>query len=114
MEDIYKRVVEKIRTIRKELRMTQEEVAFKAGVNPTFISHHIERGTKKASLATVEKIADALGVPLHKLFSYPDEPVVYLKSEEELFAKRIEQLVKEKGEKYKRLLWRIARYLSEV
>jgi hypothetical protein len=36
-----------------------------------------------------------------------------VKSEEELFARRIEGLVKDKGAKYKKLLWRIANYLAE-
>ena len=42
------------------------ELAKRADLYPRTI-RNVERGTHKPTLATVEKIADALGVPVHAL-----------------------------------------------
>ena len=56
-----------IRRLREAKRMTQEELAKKAGVTQGYIGH-LERGLKKnPSLPTLKKLARALGVPLTEL-----------------------------------------------
>ncbi len=110
--DIYWQLGARVKELRQGLGMTQERLAFKAKISPTFLSH-IERGTKKASLQTVEKLATALGVPIQNLFSLPEEPVVYLERKEDLFARKVEELVKDKGEGFKKLLLKIVDYLAE-
>ena len=110
--DVYRKLGSRIREIRKKLGMTQEKLAFKAKMSPSFLSH-IERGTKKASLDTVKRIADGLGVPIQNLFYPPKEPVAYLKNEEDLFARRLEVLVREKGNNFKKILWKMANFLAE-
>lgn len=57
---------EKIRQIRKEKEMTQEELARKIGVKRAVISKY-ESGSIEPSLTQLQKIADALEVPLAKL-----------------------------------------------
>lgn len=51
----------RIRSYRRNLRFTQEQLAEKAGVSLSFIGH-IERGTRKASLETLVGISNALNV----------------------------------------------------
>jgi len=110
--DVYRRLGTRIREIREELGITQERLAFKAKISPSFLSH-IERGTKKASLETVKRLAAAIGVPIQNLFYPPKEPVTYLKTKEDFFARKIEELVRDKGEGFKELLLKIADYLVE-
>jgi DNA-binding XRE family transcriptional regulator len=66
----YAMIGERIRHCRKAQKITQEQLAERAEVSPSFLGH-IERGTRKASVETIVHIADALGVclcvliPLH-------------------------------------------------
>ena len=46
---------------RRNLRLSQEELAFEAGVHRTSVSH-IERGIKSPTVDTLSKIAFALAV----------------------------------------------------
>jgi transcriptional regulator with XRE-family HTH domain len=56
-----------LRTLREAQRLTQEELARKAGVTQGYIGH-LERGLKKnPSLPTLKKLARALGVPITEL-----------------------------------------------
>ena len=71
------------------------------------------RGTKKASLVTTKRIADALGVPVQNLFYPPKEPIAYLKSEQDLFTRRLEGLVRDRGDNFRKLLWKVANYLAK-
>ena len=91
--------------------ITQEELSFKAKITPSFLSH-IERGTKKASLESIERIAAALGVGLDKLFQEKSDRRVYPSEKEALFARRIEMLVKDRNEEYKKVLLRVAKLLA--
>ncbi len=110
-KNIYRELGRRIRDIRKNLGITQERLAFKAGISPGFLSH-LERGTKKASLETIKKIADGLGVPVQNLFSPSKEPVAYIKSNGDLFARRLENLVRDRGDNFKKMLWKMANYLA--
>ena len=57
----YKEFGRRVKQHRKLARMTQEQLAEKAGISFAFVGH-IERGTRKASLDTVVKLANALKV----------------------------------------------------
>lgn len=56
----------KIRTKRKSNGMTQEQLAEKTGISISFLGH-IERGSRKASLETLVKLANTLEVSLDYL-----------------------------------------------
>jgi len=58
---------EKVRELRKEKGLSQEELSFKADLHRTYIGM-IERAEKNITLANIEKIAKALGVDIKKLF----------------------------------------------
>ena len=111
-KDIYRQLGKRIREIRKKLGVTQERLAFKARISPSFLSH-VERGTKKASLETIKRIASALEVPIPSLFCPPKEPIAYLKSDQDLFTRRLEGLVRDKGDNFRKLLWKVANYLAK-
>ena len=56
---MYEALGKRIRAQRKQMKMTQEELAEKAEISNSFLGH-IERGTRKASLDTLVKICNAL------------------------------------------------------
>lgn len=55
-----------VRRIRQQRRLTQEELAFEAEIDLTYVGG-IERGKRNPSLLVMARIADALSVPLPKL-----------------------------------------------
>jgi len=63
-QDIGKR----IRARRKELQMTQEQLANETGMSPSFIGH-IERGTRRVSLDTLTEISRVLDMQPAELIS---------------------------------------------
>ncbi|MBI5745286.1 MAG: helix-turn-helix transcriptional regulator [Elusimicrobia bacterium] len=64
--DIYSALGTAVRAYRKNLAWSQEELGERAGLHPSYIGQ-IERGTKKISLATLQKLAGALRVKLADL-----------------------------------------------
>lgn len=66
MTDIYRRLGARTRAERERLGWTQEELAEKAGLHPAYVGQ-IERACKKVSLATVERLSAALGIPSGRL-----------------------------------------------
>lgn len=57
---------ENVRMYRKQLNISQEELAFKADLHRTYIGM-IERAEKNITLVNIEKIAKALGVNISDL-----------------------------------------------
>jgi transcriptional regulator with XRE-family HTH domain len=52
--------------LRNQLGWSQEALAFEAGLHRTFIAH-VERQARNISLDNIERIAQALNVPVHTL-----------------------------------------------
>ena len=59
---------ERLRTIRLLHRLTLREVAQAAGVSESFVSQ-LERGRSSASVATLQRLAAALGIEVSDLFA---------------------------------------------
>jgi transcriptional regulator with XRE-family HTH domain len=57
-----------VRRMRQRREMTQEQLAFDAEIDLTYLGG-IERGKRNPSLLVIARIADALSVPLPKLLS---------------------------------------------
>lgn len=57
----------RVREIRKEKNLSQEELSFKADLHRTYIGM-IERAEKNITLINIEKIASALNVDIKELF----------------------------------------------
>lgn len=72
----------RIRKQRKSMRMTQEEVAERAGISLSFLGH-IERGTRKASLDTLVRLSNTLGLSTDLLLqeSLTDEVLMFRKGD---------------------------------
>ncbi|OJV29301.1 MAG: transcriptional regulator [Bacteroidetes bacterium 37-13] len=58
---------DKVRELRKEKGLSQEELSFKADLHRTYIGM-IERAEKNITLTNIEKIAKALDVKVKDLF----------------------------------------------
>lgn len=69
MSDLAKLIGERIRNLRIERGLTQENLAEKAQFHFTYIGQ-LERGEKQASLTTIEKIVNALEITFEELFSF--------------------------------------------
>ena len=63
-------VGERLRELRRFRRCTLKTVADRSGLSESFLSQ-VERGRSSASIASLRKIAEALGVPMADLFE-PD------------------------------------------
>lgn len=57
-----------VRRLRQQRKMTQEQLAFEAEIDLTYLGG-IERGKRNPSLLVMARIADALSVPLPKLLN---------------------------------------------
>ncbi len=69
MKDIKKAFWLKVKEERQKQKLSQEELAFKAGLHRTYISD-IERGNKNISLENIERIANSLWVDLYNIFKF--------------------------------------------
>jgi CheY-like chemotaxis protein len=58
-----------VKSWRSRLRISQEELAGRAGLHRTYVCD-IERGARNVSLVSIEKLARALEIPTATLFSY--------------------------------------------
>ena len=65
--DVLKVFSHNVRMYRTRLGLSQETVAFRAGLHRTYISA-VERGKRSISLDNIQKIADALEVETYLLF----------------------------------------------
>lgn len=52
--------------MRRQRGWSQEDLAGEAGLHRTFVAH-VERQSRNISLDNLEKLADALGVRIHRL-----------------------------------------------
>jgi transcriptional regulator with XRE-family HTH domain len=68
MQDWRVKLGRNVRRLRRQRGRTQEQLAFDAEIDLTYMGG-IERGKRNPSLLVMARIADALSVPLGKLFS---------------------------------------------
>ena len=65
--DIKKHLGNKIKLLRLEKSYSQEELAYKAEIDRTYISD-IEKGERNVSILIIEKLAKALEIEVFELF----------------------------------------------
>ncbi len=98
---------ERIRYFRILKRLSQEELALNAGINPTYIGH-IERGLKCPTIDTLNKICTALNITLSQLLDFgSDTPVIDNSEAIEKISFNIKNLPKEDAD-------RIADIVAEI
>jgi len=66
-ETLARRFGELVRRLRQERGYSQEEFSFRVGLHQTYISS-VERGERKVTIQTADRIAKALGTKLSDLF----------------------------------------------
>lgn len=66
--DIKLKVGQRVKTLRKELELSQEALALKAEVDRTYMTD-VENGRRNISLEILEKIIKALGVSFTEFFN---------------------------------------------
>ena len=69
MKTIREKLGEKIRELRKEKGLSQEELAFRAGIHRNYLGG-IERGERNPALDNIAAIARALGVDTSELLQF--------------------------------------------
>ncbi len=57
-----------LRALRAARGWSQEHLAFECELHRTFIAH-VERGSRNISLDNIEKLAQALEIPVHELLT---------------------------------------------
>ena len=68
-KNLYKKIASNIRDYRKKKGVSQEELGLAADLNRAYVGY-IERGERKPSVETLEKLANVLDVELYKLFIF--------------------------------------------
>jgi transcriptional regulator with XRE-family HTH domain len=74
MSDLLRTLGSRVRELRTDRELTQQELADRVGCRASYISH-IENGLKGATVETLAAIAGALGATLGELFLGVDQPV---------------------------------------
>ncbi len=69
MKNLGETIGKRIRSYRVQAQLSQEALAERAGVHPTYIGQ-LERGEKNATIESIAKITAALQLPLSKLFAH--------------------------------------------
>ena len=69
---IEKQVGNRIKELRNNLGISQEELGFRSGVHRTYIAS-LEVGKRNISIVTLEKIVNALGISLSEFFVFTEE-----------------------------------------
>ena len=81
----------RIRYFRHLRKLSQEQLALQAGINPAFLGH-LERGLKSPTITTLEKLVRALDITFEELFAdempTPDQ-------DRESAIKRLELLIRD-------------------
>lgn len=66
LSDIMARFGKKLGEVRRQKGISQEKLAELAGLHRTYVSS-VERGKRNISIVNIEKLAEALGVPMARL-----------------------------------------------
>jgi len=80
-----------IRELRQNTGMSQEELALRAGLNAAHLGQ-IERGLKKPTIETINRIAEALEIPIVKLFHFKEDVIPSITQSSENLNKIVAQL----------------------
>ncbi len=108
MENIYMLIGHRIREERKRAKLTLEDMSEVSDITPSFLAY-IERGQKKASLDTIQKLANALRIPIGSLFSTVPKA---LNAKEHEMATRIAIMLKKRKSTERELILKVVKILS--
>ncbi|MCX7765433.1 MAG: helix-turn-helix domain-containing protein [Candidatus Sumerlaeia bacterium] len=77
MEELYKRIGKKIRKLREQVGISQQQLARQLGVSRPKVSQ-IENGEAKISADELVKLSETLNVPMEQLLEITKEPKIIL------------------------------------
>ena len=89
--DIVKELGGHIRKLRQSTGMSQEELALKACLNAAHLGQ-IERGLKKPTIETINRIAEALEISIENLFHFKEDVIPNITQSSENINKIVAQL----------------------
>lgn len=93
-------VAKRVRTLRKEFHLTQEQLAEAASIDISSIAK-IERGERSnIKVNTLEKIVEAFGLPIASFFEYDETESENLNSAFEKFQLTLSKTSHDKQRKY--------------
>jgi transcriptional regulator with XRE-family HTH domain len=72
-EDIRARFGRRLRELRRERGLSQEELAFRSGLHRTYLSS-VERGERNVAVVNIERLARALEIDMCDLFPGTSDP----------------------------------------
>ena len=72
MDDLKEQFGKRVRVLRVQKQMTQEQLAEATNISVDFLSL-IERGRNAPSFGIIERLAHTLGVPVKELFDFNNE-----------------------------------------
>lgn len=106
MKSVKKLLGEKIRKLRKEKGLTQEQLAELVGVEPRHISR-VEGGYSSPSVERLAVMADVLEVPIKELFNFMQL------SDSEIRLRELETSIKGMSEEYQKIVFKIVRAMEQ-
>lgn len=112
MDQLVNIVGTNIREIRKQKKMTQEELAEKCGLQTSYLAG-VERGNRNITLSTLEKITIGLGINAIELFEL-EIPMNILPIETEQLIHLFANQLKTKSEKEIQLIIKLASEIFEA
>lgn len=107
MSKIANIIGDRLRHRRLELKYSQETVAEKAGLHPTYIGQ-VERGEKNATIESIEKLCIALNYPMDELFSK-----IISTSDKNITANECYSLIISQSPKEQQMLYELLRQIIE-
>jgi len=107
MSNITSLVGEKIRSLRQVRELSQEQLAFKAGLNTSYLGQ-IERGEKSPTIVSLEKIAIALDADIEQLFRFDQRIVV---KTDLTFVEKISYELRGRSEEEKKAIYEFVKQL---
>lgn len=112
MDQLVNIVGTNIREIRKQKKMTQEELAEKCGLQTSYLAG-VERGDRNITLSTLEKVTIGLEINAIELFEL-EMPINILPIETEQLIHMFASQLKMKSEKEIRLIIKLASEIFET
>lgn len=71
-KDIRQQLGHRLRELRSRYELTQDELAAKSGISTKYLQNLEGKNPKKATVVTLQKLAEGLNIPAWKLLQFKD------------------------------------------
>lgn len=100
-----------IRTLRNQYNISQEELAFAAGLSTNYLGS-IERGSKNPTIRTLGQICDALHLPLSEFFRIQESEASV--SEDDIYLNQLRTIFEAASSDEKKAILQIASIITNL